>query len=136
VPDAWFATVDQSERRYRVDDEGVPHLSYETTVEAALARVSNAAQITAQASLPQGVTGALRGVGAWLDGFDSASLLELDYGTVAELFAADALADDRSAHDVAAALEALRRGDVMRSSFHYATLTARWSAVRSLEHQS
>jgi hypothetical protein len=136
VPEQWFVAVDEADRRYLVDGEGRSSVSYDTSVEAARSRVGIAVDVVVDSGLPEVVVGGLRNLGAWLEGFPGDSRLELDYGTVAELFSPEALADDHSSRDAHAALEALSRGDAMRSTFFYAALTQRWSQTRSRENLS
>jgi hypothetical protein len=78
----------------------------------------------------------LENLEAWLDAFPEESIVELDYGTVSDLFPADALADDHSAADARHALDALERGDVVKAGAAYATLSDRWWPHRGRERAS
>ena len=68
----------------------------------------------------------------WLRPFPRQSLLQLDYGDVADLFDETELALDESAADVAASLDALERGDFEASGVHYGRVAARWAHAQSL----
>jgi hypothetical protein len=128
--------VDERERRYEVGGDGAPSLTYETPLGAAHERLARAASVVGEAGLGSSLVASLQGIAVWLEGFAEGSLVEVDYGTVAGLFSAEALADDHSARDVRSALDALAKGDVVRSSFHYGALTERWAAARSRDSLS
>src|SRR5439155_4816249 len=89
VPEYWFVAFHEADRRYQVDGEGRASVSYETSVEAASQRVSTAIDVVVDAGLPDVVVAGLRSLAVWLDGFPEESRLELDYGTVADLFNAE-----------------------------------------------
>lgn len=135
VPPHWFVAFEEGERSYRVDGEGLAGISYEAATADAVGRLTTAASV-ARDAVGATVGDALHNLGEWLEGFGPESRVVLDYGTVASLFTAEALADDRSARDAQGAVEALSRGDVMRSSFFYAALVERWARARDLEHSS
>lgn len=136
VPASWFVAVDESERRYEVAADGRPRVSYETSLPRAVERVVEAVGVVAEAGLGDGLVGPLRDVAGWLSEFADDSLVELDYGTVAGLFSGEALADDHSAREAGAAIAALRKGDVLRSGFHYAVVAARWAPARARQSMS
>jgi hypothetical protein len=71
-------------------------------------------------------------VGRWLEEFHPRSLVELDYGGLVHAVPPGALAEDRSAADVAEGLAALREGDGERAGEAYERLVERWRAVREL----
>jgi hypothetical protein len=71
-------------------------------------------------------------VGRWLEEFHPRSLVELDYGGLVHAVPPGALAEDRSAADVAEGLAALREGDGERAGEAYDRLVERWRAVREL----
>jgi hypothetical protein len=132
VPVPWFAAFEEAERRYGVSGEGVAGITYLTSVRDAARRLDRAASVGEVAGIQDVVIDPLRSIEAWLEPYPDEARLELDYGTVADLFTAESLADDRSAFEVSASVEALARGDVMRSGFHFAAVQNRWSAVRSV----
>ena len=81
---------------------------------------------------PAALLAELRDLGDWLEAFDSASWLELDYAGVARLLG-DALATDQSARDIHRALAALRSGDFATAASSYRSFEDRWRAVNGYE---
>jgi hypothetical protein len=69
----------------------------------------------------------------WLHGFDTDSLVQLDYAGLARALPFEALAEDNSAAEVWEALEALEEGDLDRSSELYRGLSERWAVLRGRE---
>jgi hypothetical protein len=69
----------------------------------------------------------------WLSAFDLRALLELDYGTLSDLFSWNELEEDHSARDIQDALEALSKGEFPRSADLYQGVLGRWAEVRSRE---
>ena len=64
---------------------------------------------------------------------DPRSILELDYGSVADLFTWDELDNDHSAGEIQEAISALSGGNLARSIEVYQGVAARWAEVRSHE---
>ncbi|KUN84110.1 hypothetical protein AQJ66_16395 [Streptomyces bungoensis] len=131
IPLNWFVLVSDEERRY---DEGTaeapPMLRYRTPMVQARRRVARALR-TLRDTLDEGpLIDGLVDVGRWLEEFHPRSLVELDYGGLVHVLPAGELADDHSAADVAAGIEALRRGDGAAAGEAYGRLVARWRAVR------
>ena len=67
--------------------------------------------------------------GTWLARFDRGSVVELDYGGVAELVDDEALRNDDSADQVRDALQALREGDKAAAQASYERLREFWADV-------
>jgi hypothetical protein len=85
--------------------------------------------------------GELEEMMTWLSTFDSRSIIELDYGGLANLLnnsslplSDDATQADMSVVDVWESLEALEVGDAGRAGAAYERLMSRWRGVSSLEH--
>lgn len=130
VPLSWFVLVADEERRYEKGTaEAPPLLRYRTPMVQARRRVARGLR-----ALRDAVDGALVDsvieVGRWLEEFHPRSVVELDYGGLVHTLAAGHLEDDHSAADVAAGLEALRRGDGEAAGEAYGRLAQRWRAVR------
>ncbi|RNL84412.1 hypothetical protein [Halostreptopolyspora alba] len=71
----------------------------------------------------------------WLTGTaHPSSLLELDYGGLVRLLGDDALREDESAAEVAAAITGLEQGQDELTMAMYTRVTQRWKAVQALEH--
>lgn len=135
VPIRWFVPFDDSER-ILTDEDGRARVRYETDLAAAKGRVERALAILKSASLPEGVVSAVSDLSDWLNEFPSDSLVELDYGSVADLFEAPELISDRSAGEIWACLEALESGDFDESSQRYARLAGWWGRVQALENSN
>jgi hypothetical protein len=82
------------------------------------------------------VLAALAGTAAWLDAFDPASLLELDYGQVGGLFAKEELRADRTCDELWQAVDALEVGDLLGAAAAYGVARARWTHRRAKQHAS
>ncbi|CAL9305383.1 hypothetical protein [Streptomyces sp. SudanB182_2057] len=131
VPLNWFVLVSDEERRYDKGTADVPPvLRYRTPMVQARRRVARALRTlrdtVEEGPLIDGVTD----VGRWLEEFHPRSLVELDYGGLVHVLPAGELEGDHSAADVAAGIEALRRGDGVAAGEAYGRLVERWRAVR------
>lgn len=131
IPLNWFVLVSDEERRYDAGTaEAPPMLRYRTPMVQARRRIARALR-TLRDTLDEGpLIDGLVDVGRWLEEFHPRSLVELDYGGLVHVLPAGELADDHSAADVAAGIEALRRGDGAAAGEAYGRLVARWRAVR------
>lgn len=133
VPIRWFVPFDDGERIVTDEDSKV-RIRYETDLRTARSRIGHGNAIVSAAGLPEGVVRAVSELADWMDEFPPESLLELDYGSVAELFDPEELLRDRSAGEIWACLEALETGDFSESSRRYAGLVGWWSRVQALEN--
>lgn len=73
---------------------------------------------------------------SWLAGFPADSLVELDYGSIADLFDEDELVTDDSVGDVWAALDALGKGDLTAAVEHRERIAARWAGPVAVGYSS
>jgi hypothetical protein len=129
VPVRWFVCFDDAERR--IEDRGDhPTIRYETFLSDARERVSSALRSLSGGIVHPVIVGMIYELKEWLATFDDASLLELDYATVATLFDPDELADDHSANEVWSAIQALAEGDGMKAGLYYRRVQERWAALR------
>ncbi|MFC9926604.1 hypothetical protein [Streptomyces sp. NPDC127190] len=131
VPLNWFVLVSDEERSY---DPGTPELPpvlrYRTPMVQARRRVARALR-TLRDTVEEGpLIDGVVDVGRWLEEFHPRSLVELDYGGLVHVVPAGQLSDDHSAADVAAGIEALRRGDGGAAGEAYTRLVERWRTVR------
>ncbi|MFE9905413.1 hypothetical protein [Streptomyces achromogenes] len=133
VPLNWFVLVSDEERRYGKGTADVPPvLRYRTPMVQARRRVARALR-TLRDTVEEGpLVDGVVDVGRWLEEFHPRSLVELDYGGLVHVLPAGELEDDHSAADVAAGIEALRRGDGEAAGEAYGRLVERWRAVRDL----
>jgi len=72
----------------------------------------------------------------WLEEFHSRSIVELDYGGLAELLSDDLLREDDSAALVAEGLAALAAGEAARATTAYERLVERWRRIQLLERSN
>jgi hypothetical protein len=131
VPLNWFVLVADDERRYDKGTADVPPvLRYRTAMVQARRRVARALR-TLRDTVEEGpLIDGVVDVGRWLEEFHPRSLVELDYGGLVHVLPAGELEGDHSAADVAAGIEALRRGDGTAAGEAYGRLVERWRAVR------
>lgn len=132
VPLRWFAAFSDDERILLEDKDGL-RIRYEARLGEARARLARALDVLEANWIDDSVTAAVRELIEWVDGFSEDGLMELDYSSVAGMFAEEDLVDDRSAGEVSACLDALESGDLMRAGRLFATLTDRWTEVRAQE---
>ena len=138
VPLDWFVAFSPDERRFTDPPEGTgPRLSYLTTCEQATDRLTQAIGVV-EAAVEDGedVLVALASVAAWLDSFDGSSLLQLDYGPVAKLFAPAELEADRTCDELWQAIRALATGDLLEAAAAYGVARSRWTQRRAKQHTS
>ena len=135
VPVHWFVALAPGDREVRLDP---PEVVLRTRMSAARRRVGRALRTLRRAATDSSYATSyaedLEDVGRWLEDFHPRSWLELDYGGLARLLGAEAVSDDRSVEDVAAALEALSDGDLDRAGQAYRAVIEHWSQVQALEH--
>ncbi|MCP3973263.1 MAG: hypothetical protein GY720_02080 [bacterium] len=131
VPVRWFAAFLHEERELYERPEGLS-VRYRAQMADAKQRVERAAQIVSGVGFDPGVVGQIKSLASWLDGFPGDGMVELDYGSTADLFSEGDLALDESAADVASSLLALEHGDLEAAGEHYQDLMRRWGRAQSL----
>ncbi len=135
VPVRWFVFVDAGERDLRLDG-GQRMLRYRTPISLARRRGHRALAVLRR-TLPDGpVTASLDEASRWLEEFHPRSVVELDYGGLAELLPADRLRADNSPELAAKGLAALSRGDAAAAGAAYEELTELWRATQLLERSN
>lgn len=132
VPLRWFAAFEDAERILTEDKDGL-RIRYETQLSVAKARLARCVSVLEESWIDETVTVAVRELVEWLDGFTSEGIIELDYASVASTFTDEDLLEDRSAGEVAACLDALESGDLIRAGRLFTGLTERWTEVRASE---
>ena len=133
VPLRWFSAFDASERMVE-QRSGKTKVLYRTTVARADDRLTRALVILQAAGFQDAVIDQVQELHSWVTGFDDGSLLELDYGGVADLFSDGALALDETAADIQASLSALEAGNLDAASDHYAKAATRWAHAQALTY--
>jgi len=132
VPVRWFVLFDDSERRL-TQENGEWVIRYWAPISLAAERATQAARLLRRAGL-HSVSSVVKEMGEWLAPFGRGTALELDYGSVGSLFTWDELDDDRSALELAQALEALRQpGGMNAAAERYQQVAARWAETRARE---
>lgn len=132
VPLRWFVCFEDAERRIEQAGE-YPTIRYESTVATARRRVAEALETLTGGIVHPVIVGMIYELKEWLATFDPASLLELDYASVASMFDPDEIADDHSSADVWSAIGALGEGDGMKAGLYYQRANERWSRARQRE---
>ncbi len=104
VPRTWFVLVADDEREL-YDAGGFTGLRYRTRMLDARRRMSSAHRVVREVVDDADLIDEMTRLAAWLEAFDDASWVELDYAGIARLPAlALALADDHSARDISRGL--------------------------------
>jgi hypothetical protein len=144
VPLSWFVLFEGEERRLVLGERRAsgapPHtgldraLVYLTAMSRARRRSAYARQVVRRVFDEGPALAALDELGRWLEEFHPHSLVELDYGGLVHLLDDEALAEDTSVADVAAALHRLSEGDGAAAAEIYQSLLGRWRAIAALEH--
>ncbi|MEV7418803.1 hypothetical protein [Streptomyces sp. NPDC089919] len=126
VPLRWFVLFTDEEREYLPGER----LRYRTPMVQGRRRVARALRVLRRAEGYAPLAEGLVDVGSWLEEFHPRSMVELDYGGLVHALAAERLAADHSAADLAAALAGLRDGDEAGADEAFGRLAERWRAVR------
>ncbi len=129
VPLHWFLAFDPSQRRVRGHAEGhgtrVVHLTGSDAALERLRRVLGA--VTASPHVPEDVVDGVSALAAWIDRFSPESLLELDYGGVADLFDADELREDTTCADLWDVVHEFERDDPGAAADAFEVVRRRWA---------
>lgn len=154
VPLRWFVLVDAEEREVRLGQPATGggsrvdrlhvqgqqvhgqvgrSLVYRTAMSRARRRTARALSVLRRTVEDGSVAAGVEDLGRWLEEFHPRSLVELDYGGLVHLLDDQALAQDESAGDVAAALSALGAGDAAGATAAYARVTGRMKALQAVE---
>jgi hypothetical protein len=131
IPRTWFVLVAEDEREM-YDVAGQTSVRYRARMSDARRRMDAANAILSRVIDDADLMEELGDVSGWLEAFDDAGWVELDYAGVARLLGT-ALASDTSAGDIHRALAALRRGDFAGAGEAYRVFEERWRAVNAFE---
>ncbi len=131
VPLRWFVAF-RSEQRELIETPRGPSIRYRNSLADGLARVEHAVEVLEDVGFEDAIVDQVRELALWLGTFDTDAMIELDYGTVAALFAAGDIAFDETAADVHASLEALGAGNLEEAGRHYAAAATRWAELQTL----
>lgn len=130
VPRVWFLLMHADEREV-YDAGGFASIRYRAQLADARRRLLVGAEVLERVIDDDDIQAQLSDLGQWLEAFDEASWVELDYAGVAQ-YLGD-VASDESAADVEHAVSALRRGDWPSAGEAYRTFESRWRAVSAHE---
>jgi hypothetical protein len=132
VPLRWFVFVDLDERELSLRPEQRV-LRYRTEISKARRRAHRGVSVLRKSVGDVAITEAVEEGARWLEEFHPRSVVELDYGGLADLLPDETLREDDSPGLVAAGLAGLARGDADAATEAYEKLVSRWRAVQLLE---
>ena len=139
IPPRWFSLF-MAEERIRGEDEDGLFCILRTTIADAKARTEVAHQTVRGAFGEGSVEAEIEHLLEWLDMFHNKSLIELDYGGLANyldhglrLAGEEGLEADSSVEDVLLSLSGLAAGDGAMAGQGYERLVSRWRIVQSFE---
>ena len=135
IPLRWFVFVDLSERELTLEP-GNRSLTYRTEISKARRRAHRAHAVLRKALGNAPVTEAVEEGARWLEEFHPRSVVELDYGGLANLLPDDTLQQDDSPGLITAGLAALSRGEADVASATYEQIVARWREIQLLERSN
>ncbi|MEY2827849.1 MAG: hypothetical protein RLZZ183_968 [Actinomycetota bacterium] len=139
IPPRWFALFSPDERLRGVNEDG-----HYTILRTSISNAKSRCSFTHQAVLGAFGEGAVEGEVAellsWLEIFDGKSIVELDYGGLAEYLNYQLLKSgevgldaDTSVEDVSTSIAGLASGDGALAGSGYERLISRWRRVSALE---
>ncbi len=131
VPRTWFVLVADDEREL-YDASGSSSIRYRARVTDARRRVARAQRVLHQVIDESDLREEMQDLACWLDEFDAASWVELDYAGVAQFLKGE-LDDDRSAADIHRVLTALGSADWAAAGEAYRRFESRWRVVNAHE---
>jgi hypothetical protein len=132
IPFSWFCLFQESDPTDVVESEGhIVTVRIRATISEALERVRYAVAHLALAAPDLDMLEDLTQLTEWLELFHRESVVELDYGAVA-----DKVYPDDSPLDVRLGIECLAEGDMTGAAAAYRRLASRWIPIRQLARAS
>lgn len=132
IPFSWFCLFQESDPTDVVEAEGhIVTVRIRATIAEALERVRYAVANLAVAAPELDMLEDLTQLTEWLELFHPESVVELDYGAVA-----DKVYPDDSPLDVRLGIECLAEGDMTGAAAAYRRLASRWIPIRQLARAS
>ncbi|MET1021338.1 MAG: hypothetical protein ABWX69_03955 [Arthrobacter sp.] len=132
IPFSWFCLFQESDATDVVESEGhIVTVRIRAAIGEALERVRYAVAHLALAAPDLDMLEDLTQLTEWLELFDRESVVELDYGAVA-----DKVYPDDSPMDVRLGIECLAEGDMTGAAAAYRRLASRWIPIRQLARAS
>lgn len=133
VPLRWFVAFTPEDREVIQLADRIS-IRYRTDRGSASRRLVEALRILENVGMDDGVVDNVREFSEWVGNFSREALVELDYGSVAELFEDAQLVFDESASELWASLRALEADDWDRSAQMYNTVAGRWSHAMAVTY--
>lgn len=132
IPFSWFCLFKESDPTDVVESEGrIVTVRIRATIGESLERVRYAVAHLALAAPDLDMLEDLTQLTEWLELFHPESMVELDYGAVA-----DKVYPDDSPMDVRLGIECLAEGDMTGAAAAYRRLASRWIPIRQLARAS
>ncbi|MDQ6753963.1 MAG: hypothetical protein M3017_11240 [Actinomycetota bacterium] len=132
IPFSWFVMVSETDRTEVVESGGrVLTVRIQVQCAAALERAAGILRMLEESAPELDLYEELDSVHHWVADFPADSVLELDYGPVA-----DRVYPDESPLDVRLGLECLAEGDLTGAAAAYRRLASRWIPIRQLARAS
>jgi len=132
IPFSWFCLFKESDPTDVVESEGrIVTVRIRATIAESLERVRYAVAHLALAAPDLDMLEDLTQLTEWLELFHPESVVELDYGAVA-----DKVYPDDSPMDVRLGIECLAEGDMTGAAAAYRRLASRWIPIRQLARAS
>lgn len=135
VPLRWFVPFVTSSRELVCDGERL-RIRYRSDQRVAMANLDWAVSALHGVELMEHMTAEVRELRRWLGEFPTAAMVELDYGSVADLFGEEDLVMDESVSEVRAALDALNRGTIPSAIRHYHRVVSHWSDLAAISSKN
>ena len=134
VPPRWFLAFASDEREV-LDGDPVT-VRYRTQRLLAGARLRRVLAALHGAGFAEAVTAEIKDLADWVEAFPEGAMLELDFGTVAQMFSPQDLVTDDSAEEIWASVQALERGDFAEARSLYIEMAAKWSSMMAVGFNS
>ena len=135
VPPRWFLAFDRDEKEL-IDDGGSVAVRYRTRRLSATGRISRALDALNDAGFNSDITAEIEELAEWMAEFPEDALVELDYGSVAEMFHPQDLVTDDSAEEIWESVEALEAGDLVEARNRYVEMASKWSMAMAVGFNS
>jgi hypothetical protein len=139
IPPRWFALFEPQERQI-AEQDNEKFCIYRTEIAKARKRCTETLKIVRNSFGIGSVEAEVSQLLDWLNLFDRASIVELDYGGLATFIdinlrsnGGKGLVDDTSVEDVIASISGLSEGDGFLASQAYGRLVTRWRQIANLE---
>ncbi|MGP4990844.1 hypothetical protein ACTXIX_10020 [Glutamicibacter ardleyensis] len=128
IPLSWFALFREDDEFEQIhQDDRLMTVRLIVPFEQAVERLAWAVQTLVTYAPQAPLFEELGALGSWLESFDRRSVIELDYGLLAEI-----VWPDESANDLMHGIQAIEDGDFSTAAAAYRRLTNRWLGPRHL----